>query len=158
MILYHGSNQQVITPDLLRSRPGKDFGQAFYLSEDRHQAEEMADFKVKTFGGQIEVSTFQFDETLLKDGRLKFLKFESYTREWADFILANRSLKEGGSIDDFDIVYGPIANDRIGRQILNLQAGYIDFDMFLKKIQYPEGITFQWAFCTEKALQILRRI
>ena len=48
MILYHGSNQQVIIPDLLRSRPGKDFGQAFYLSEDRNQAEEMADFKVKT--------------------------------------------------------------------------------------------------------------
>lgn len=43
-------------------------------------------------------------------------------------------------------MYGPIANDKIGRQIFNLQAGYIDFSTFIRRIQYPEGITFSGLF------------
>ena len=43
MILYHGSNVEVIVPDLLKSKPYKDFGQGFYLSADKKQAMRMAD-------------------------------------------------------------------------------------------------------------------
>ena len=32
MKLYHGSNIEIITPDLSKSKPYKDFGQGFYLS------------------------------------------------------------------------------------------------------------------------------
>lgn len=32
MKLYHGSNMGIERPDLLRSKPFKDFGQGFYLS------------------------------------------------------------------------------------------------------------------------------
>lgn len=46
MILYHGSNQKVDNIDLGKSRPSKDFGLAFYLSEDIEQAKEMAQFKL----------------------------------------------------------------------------------------------------------------
>lgn len=53
MILYHGSNQKVDNIDLGKSRPSKDFGLAFYLSEDIEQAKEMAQFKVDTFGGEL---------------------------------------------------------------------------------------------------------
>lgn len=125
MILYHGSNVRVDKIDLGKSRPAKDFGRAFYLSAEKEQAVEMAQFKVETFGGEVMVNNFGFDEAGL-DG-LKFLSFNSYTEEWAKFVLANRN--STAMLHDFDVVYGPIANDRIGRQIFNLQAGYIDLSI-----------------------------
>ena len=153
MILYHGSNQQVTTIDLTKSRPAKDFGRAFYLSDLRSQAEEMAKFKTQTFGGELVVNEFVFDEDALLSDNLKVKKFDSYSEEWARFALANRDSKE--LLHDYDIVYGPIANDRIGRQVFNFKAGYIDFPTFVERIKYMEGITFQWAFCTERAIKFL---
>lgn len=116
----------------------------------------MAQFKAETFGGDIVISEFEFDETQLQNPTLRILRFESYTPEWARFVLANRATTQ--QTHSYDIVYGPIANDRIGRQIFNFQAGYIDFDTFLRRIQYPEGITFQYAFCTPAAIKLLRSL
>lgn len=43
MILYHGSNQEILTIDLSKSRPHKDFGKGFYLTEHKDQALKMAE-------------------------------------------------------------------------------------------------------------------
>ena len=43
MILYHGSNMHIETIELSRCNRFKDFGQAFYLSADKKQAEEIAE-------------------------------------------------------------------------------------------------------------------
>ena len=45
MILYHGSNTHIEEIDLKRGRRGKDFGQGFYLSPDRLQAQQMAEWQ-----------------------------------------------------------------------------------------------------------------
>ena len=47
MILYHGSNVEIDEIDLLKSKPNKDFGRGFYLSENSEQALEMAMTKVE---------------------------------------------------------------------------------------------------------------
>ena len=47
MILYHGSNQIIDKINLLKSRPNKDFGRAFYLSDTFQQAEEAVSQLVK---------------------------------------------------------------------------------------------------------------
>ena len=154
MRLFHGSNMRVTQINLSKSRPAKDFGRAFYLSSDKEQAVEMAKYKVETFGGELVVNEFEFDETVLNT--LKYMRFDEYTEEWARFVLSNRD--SVNLIHDYDIVYGPIANDKIGRQIFNFHSGYIDFSTFLKRIQYPEGITFQWAFCTERSINLLKSI
>ena len=57
----------------------------------------------------------------------------------------------------FDVVYGPIANDRVGLQIRNRRLGNIDRDEFLLRLKYMKGITFQYAFCTQKAIETLQR-
>ena len=44
MILYHGSNMTIERIDLDKSKPNKDFGKGFYLSESETQAMEMAAF------------------------------------------------------------------------------------------------------------------
>lgn len=47
MKLYHGSNVRVTIPDLSRSKPCKDFGQGFYLSDNYEQAKNLAETKVE---------------------------------------------------------------------------------------------------------------
>ena len=158
MILYHGSNIAIDVIDLGKSKPNKDFGKAFYLSEQKQQAEEMAAFTVERFGGKPVVTAFAFDETCLKNTQLRYKSFNEYSREWADFILANRDADTETNIHDYDIIYGPIANDSVGRQIFNLKEGYIDFEEFMKRLHFMKGISFQYAFCTELAISKLIRI
>ena len=144
--------------DLNQSWRGKDFGCGFYLSESEAQAEEMAKFKVQLFGGQSTVQSYEFDEAHLSDGTLRFMHFDGYSRDWATFILANRQNKNADNIHDYDIVYGPIANDKVGAQIRNVIEQNINMDIFLERLKYMKGITFQYFFGSEKAIQMLRRL
>lgn len=158
MILFHGSNQNIATIDLSKSRPNKDFGRAFYLSPIESQAMEMAKFRVMLEGGEPTMNLYLFNEECMDLQTLNVLRFDSYSEEWAKFVLANRDAQIGGYCHNYDIVYGPIANDNVGRQIINLKEGYITFDVFLKRLKYMKGITFQYAFCTQKAIANLVKL
>ncbi len=73
MKLYHGSNIYIDTIDLAKSKPSKDFGKGFYLSDTRQQALEMAKFKTLILGGEMAVTEFEVDEELMTSGELKVL-------------------------------------------------------------------------------------
>lgn len=158
LTLYHGSTVDIEQIDLQKSRPNKDFGRGFYLSADRQQAWRMAEFKALTEGGTPVLNTYLFDEKLLTSGELRILTFDGYTREWADFIFLNRNNKGVDPAHDYDIVYGPIANDRVGVQIGKYEAGDITLDQFLQNLKYMKGITFQYYFGTELAISKLKKI
>lgn len=156
--LYHGSTVYIERIDLQKSRPNKDFGRGFYLSADRQQAWRMGEFKALTEGGAPVMNTYLFDETVLISGELRVLTFEGYTREWAEFIFLNRNNRSTKPAHDYDIVYGPIANDRVGVQIGKYEAGDITLDLFLENLKYMKGVTFQYFFGTERALAKLSKI
>jgi len=156
--LYHGSTVDIEVIDLSKSRPNKDFGRGFYLSADRQQAWRMGEFKAMIEGGEPVMNTFSFDEQLLSSGDFKVLTFDGYTREWADFIFMNRNNKESFPMHDYDIVYGPIANDRVGVQIGKYEAGDITFDQFLENLKYMKGVTYQYFFGTQRAIEKLKKI
>lgn len=158
MILYHGSNVAIDVIDLSKSRPGKDFGKGFYLSADQQQAIEMAESKVAFLGGTPIVTRFEFDISIIDSGLLKVKTFDSYTEEWARFVYENRENFSDSPIHDFDIIYGPIANDRIGAQIRNFKNGSIDLEELLKRIKFLKGITFQYCFGTEAAIKTLHKL
>ena len=82
--LYHGSNVKIEMPDLVHSKPFKDFGRGFYLSPNKQQAWDMAFQKVnQTKEGKAEVTEFLFDETLMTSDKLKVLSYPDYSEEWA---------------------------------------------------------------------------
>ena len=142
--LFHGSVVDIEAIDLSKSRPNKDFGKGFYLSADYQQAWRMGEFKALTEGGKPVMNTYLFDEKLLTSGELKVLTFEGYTPEWADFIFLNRNSKQAKPQHDYDIVYGPIANDRVGIQLGKYESGDITLSQFLENLKYMKGITFQY--------------
>ena len=132
MILFHGTYLDFDRIDLSKSNKGKDFGKGFYLSENKEQAEKMAVFKSLQYGSKPIILKYDFDENFLKR-ELSFLKFTKYSKEWADFILRNRMNENDANIHQYDVVYGPIANDKIGVQIRNLIEQNIDMDVFLER-------------------------
>lgn len=155
MILYHGSNVAIDHIELEKSKTFKDFGKGFYLSENEGQALDMAQLKALTFGGKPFVSKFEFDTSLMHNSDIRVKIFKEYSEEWADFVFANR---EGTDIEHYDIVYGPIANDKVGLQIRKLKDGSIDKTEFLNRLKYMKGITFQYYFGTERAIKHLKRL
>ena len=157
--LYHGSNTKIEVPDLVHSKPFKDFGRGFYLSADKQQAWDMAFQKVsQTKEGKAEVIEFLFDEAVMSSGELKVLCYPDYCEEWALFVLANRNRNHEQPIYDYDIVYGPIANDGVTFQLRRYEGGVISLPRLVEELKYAKGITFQYFFGTERALQLLKRL
>ena len=157
MILFHGSNIKIDVIDLTKSKRYKDFGQAFYLSAEEEQARKMAIAKVVQFGGEESVTSFVFNESCLSSNELQVKCFTEYSREWAEFVFNNRDENQD-FLHEYDIVYGPIADDYIGLQIRDFKRNNITFEQFLANIRYHKGITFQYAFCTQKAIEQLVRL
>lgn len=156
MILYHSSNIEINEIQLSKGRHGKDFGHGFYLSDDYRQAVRMSENVVRREAcGTPIVTKFEFDTNALTS--LNACHFDGYTKEWAEFILANRQNKSDKQIHSYDIVIEPIANDAVGVQIRQLSRGFISFDRFLESIKYVKP-TIQYFFGTEQALQTLKKL
>ncbi len=157
MILYHGTNIDFAGIDLTKSKPNKDFGQGFYLSADRQQAEDMAQIKTEQleFGTPLVQSYEISDEDL---STLKVLRFDEYSEEWAKFILLNRNNPQSVPVHDYDVVIGPIADDRVGLQLWRYENKTIDLSTLVKNLRYMKGITIQYFFGTERAINKLKRI
>jgi hypothetical protein len=51
MILYHGTNIDFDEIDISKTKKYKDFGQGFYLTDIKSQAEELAEKRTLIFGG-----------------------------------------------------------------------------------------------------------
>ena len=157
MILYHGTNVVFDEIDLTKSKPNKDFGQGFYLSREYTQAMDMAKIKVEQLeSGVPTVITFEADETKMLS--LKVLRFDDYSEEWAKFILLNRNNASRQPAHDYDIVIGPIANDRVGVQLWKYENQSIDLPTLVHNLRNMKGITFQYFFGTENAIKILKRL
>lgn len=158
MRLYHGTNIDFDEIDLKMSKPNKDFGQGFYLSADLRQVKELAEARVELAGGVPIILKYDFDDRLLSSGELKVLRFNDYTEEWAKFIIANRNNLTNKPVHDYDIVIGPIADDRVGRQLWRYRNKDIDMPTLIKNLKFMKGVTFQYFFGTERAIKHLKKL
>lgn len=89
MMLYHGSTVDILNVDLAKSKPNKDFGRAFYLSDDEQQTQGMAKFRAEFEDAAPVVNVYGFDESLFEQFQIK--RFEDYTEEWAHFVYDHRT-------------------------------------------------------------------
>lgn len=157
MILYHGTNIDFDTIDLKKCKPNKDFGQGFYLTDIKEQAKKMAirrcDF---TQTGVPIIQKYKFDENLLTCKELKVKCFDQVSKEWAEFIFKNRNSR-GKFHHDFDIVYGPIADDGVVYQLTLFEQHIITIEQLVEGLTYRK-LNKQYFFGTELAISKLQRI
>lgn len=163
MILYHGSNIEIDHIDLCKCRPYKDFGRGFYLTSLQNQAIEMAKRTAKLMGGNPIVTKFDFDSTDLSSVNVR--KFDMHpTIEWARFVINNRNKRfepinspECNLDFKYDLVIGPVADDRISTLLVRYINGYIDESMLMKGLTYKK-LNDQYSFHTEKAVDLLEKV
>jgi hypothetical protein len=156
MQVYHGSYRVIDTVDLDYCRDNKDFGKSFYVTKFKQQAEDWAEIIGKIHETQEVVTEFTFNERAFTDKSMKVLRFSEYNDEWFDFIILNRNTKTNDTQHDYDIVEGPIADDKITRDIDDYLAGTISRGKFLKSLKHHTE-THQICFCTTSALLFLER-
>lgn len=153
MLLYHGSNVEVSNPQILESDRRLDFGKGFYLTSNFDQAKRWAELTVKRREtGKATVSVFDFDDTSVSD--LKILHFSQAQKEWLEYVTMNRT-NQVISHDDYDIVIGPVANDRTMPVISLYFAGIYDIEETIKRLM-PQKLCDQYAFRTGKAIKKLK--
>jgi hypothetical protein len=156
MKLYHGTNVDFDVIDLTKSNKYKDFGQGFYLTDIRSQAEELAAKKSRLFGGYPVIQEYEFDESLLSSAELKVLKFDKPSTEWAEFIFKNRN-RDNNFTHDYDIVIGPIANDGVAYLLGRYEEGTLTIEELSDKLDFKK-LNSQYFFGTDKSLKYLKRL
>jgi len=154
MILYHGSNIKIQQIDLSKCLPYKDFGQGFYLTDIKEQAQRMATRIARIRGGDPVVNAFYFDEAYLVNGALNIKIFDKPTEEWALFVMNNRNQKVIHPVHPYDIVIGPVANDTMATQFRIFEDGYINAKELAKRLEYRD-FTKQFFFATKEAVKLL---
>lgn len=58
---------------------------------------------------------------------------------------------------DYDIVIGPIADDKVGVQIRRFVNGYISAEKLIEELKFKEKAV-QYFFGTERAVKFLKRV
>jgi len=152
MRVWHGSYTRIDKIDLSRCIPNKDFGQGFYVTKYRHHAEGWAKVIGRRNKTQGVVTEFLFYDSPFTERLCKVKHFNEYNEEWLDFVISNRSPM--APMHDFDIVEGPVANDRVQDRINDYLEKKVNKPDFLEELKYHED-THQICFCTLKSLLTL---
>ena len=138
--------------NLTSSRVG-DFGRGFYTTSNLEQARRWAQIQAKQeeLSAGI-VTAFEVPDNLFEHPELRIKTFENANEEWLDFVLANR--KNVDFDHEFDIVRGPVADDRVYVCLNILEDGLADQETVIKKLK-TYVLADQILFHTAKSLLFL---
>lgn len=153
MKLYHGSIVSVKNPNIRQGRPNTDYGKGFYTTVDFDQAARWARIRRDRAGsGNAVVSVYEVDDDLLQKKDFRIMEYNGATKEWLDFVVANRRF---APLHAYDIVLGPVANDNLYATISLYENGELSAEAAV--VQLKTHILFnQVSFHTEKVMAQLR--
>ena len=151
MKLYHGSNVIVNEPKILESDRKLDFGTGFYVTSSLEQAKKWSLLtRVRRNSGKAIVSVYDIDECELK--KLRILKFNEPNKDWLRYVSRNR--RNEYTQDDYDIVIGPVADDKTMPVINYYFAGTYTEEETIKRL-LPQKLKDQFVFKTKEAIKLL---
>ena len=150
MKLYHGSLEVVSDPRIITPNRTLDYGRGFYTTTSYEQAEQWVRRRKGTQHTVGYVNVYELADILPDD--IKQLRFETPTEEWVDFVMRNRT--EKGYEHSYDIVYGPVANDRVYAAFALYESNLLDKEGLIRELRAYELVD-QILFHTEQSLQHL---
>ena len=172
-VLYHGSYCKVQKADLNHCKRFKDFGQGFYLTTDKNQAENFALLSSRRAiaAGKIDpsqnygiVSIFQYQNN--EDLKIKI--FPEADTDWLHCVVGHRKPNmfntEITKLETFDVIGGKIADDDTNAAILAYMAetfgpaGSTQADNICISLLLPDRLKDQYCFRSFKALGSLQWI
>lgn len=148
--IYHGSLEQVPTPQIRKSNRSLDYGYGFYTTTNLEQATDWVyrhkKDKNKPVCGYVNI--YEIDLDVVRSGHC--LWFDEATEKWVDFVYANRN--DRLFCHDYDFVYGPVANDRVYAAFALYEAGLINKQELIAELKTYKLID-QLLFHTPTSLQ-----
>lgn len=173
LILYHGSYCEVSEPDLSKCAKKKDFGQGFYLTTSREQAESfvktsivkaLASGTLETSQSYGYISVFK----LISSKQLRVYIYEEANVDWLHCIAAHRKKKLFPEVEvemsKYDIIVGKIADDATNSTLTAYiggvfgLAGNKEADDFCIRQLLPNKLKDQYCFKTSRAIECLNFI
>ncbi|MBR2507018.1 MAG: DUF3990 domain-containing protein [Bacilli bacterium] len=155
MKVYHGSIEIVEEkPEIRETNRSLDYGSGFYATTSYEQALSWVKRRaneIKLSKGYINI--YEFNEDSINN--FKHLIFESATEEWLDFVMQNRI--HDSFEHDYDIVYGPVANDKVYASFALFEGGFINKQALISELKTYKLVD-QYLFHTEESLKTLKFI
>ena len=152
MRLYHGSNVEVRNPSLRYGRNNTDFGKGFYTTTQREQAEKWTEIKLdRAKIGKKTVSVYEVDDALLANPELRIREFHGVDVAWLDFVVGCRK----GQVHNYDLVFGPVANDKVFVTVNLYESGVLDAQTAIARLKTYKTYD-QLSFHTERVISALR--
>ena len=152
MLVYHGSNVEVRKPSLRMSRKNTDFGRGFYTTTQKEQAEHWTSIKIdRARTGRRVVSVFEVDDELQTNPGLKIREFHGPDEDWLNFVVDSRK----GIEHDYDLVFGPVANDKVFTVVNLYESGVLDAPAAIAELKAYKTYN-QLSFHSPRVFQALR--
>jgi len=160
MIFYHGTNQKLGIINFDKSRLRTDFGKGFYLSDKLGNARDWAIDK-SSISEIPTVMRYEVNKALFLDESISRLRFDNPTIEWLNFVRDNRSRTTGVSKKEprhsFDVVSGPIANDKVAIAVDKYCRGKMNAEETLNEVKALKNV-FKLSMHSELALTFIKNI
>ena len=83
------------------------------------------------------------------------MMFDAPTEEWLDFVMKNRTDRH--FIHNYDVVYGPVANDRVYAAFALYEGGLLTKQNLIAELKTYKLVD-QYLFHTTKSLKAIRFI
>ena len=128
--LFHGSNVEVKKPSLRMGRKKTDFGRGFYTTTQKEQAEHW---------------------TLLTNPELKIREFNGPDEDWLNFVVDCRK----GVEHDYDLVFGPVANDKVFTVVNLYESGVLDAPAAIAELKAYKTYN-QLSFHSQRVIDALK--
>ena len=152
--IYHGSFEVVENPEIRQPNRSLDYGSGFYTTTSFAQAKKLVERRMKDKGVAAgHVNMYELDDKALEN--MKVLLFKTPTVEWVNFVMRNRM--ERGFTHDYDIVYGPVADDSVYTQFTLYEGGIISMPTLIQELKTYKLVD-QYLFHTDKALTAIKFI
>lgn len=151
MKIYHGGLEIVNVPEIRKPNRTLDYGSGFYTTTSFDQAKDwvirrIKENKVKT--GYVNI--YELDQNQTEN--LNCLIFDKPTDEWVDFVMKNRTQKDFNH--NYDIVYGPVANDRVYAAFALFEGGVLNKQELIAELKTYKLVD-QYLFHTVDSLKAI---
>ncbi len=150
--IYHGSIEEVKHPEIRQPSHSLDYGSGFYATTSYEQAKRWVKRRMDDKGVSVGyVNVYELDDEAIKD--MKSLFFEQPTEDWVNFVRKNRT--ERNFTHDYDIVYGPVADDSVYTQFTLYEGGIISMQTLIQELKTYKLVD-QYLFHTERSLLAIK--
>ena len=99
------------------------------------------------------INVYEMDSASMSE--MNILWFDEPTEEWVDFVMSNRTLRNFEHNND--LVYGPVANDRVYAAFALYESELLDKEGLIKELKTYKLVD-QMLFHTDKPLKYLKYI